>query len=119
MSEDVSEKTKICLAGDWSMDGVTKQIPRLVEQLASFSGIRTDEQLPPNAHQDQSEVDLTRIEKLDACGCQLLAVFLHTLQLGGIKPLLNNMPDDIKEKIQFLGFANELELQSDHPRKCA
>lgn len=119
MSDDMSERTRIYLAGDWSMDGVTKQMPQLVEQLASLSGICTDEKLPTNAHHDQSEVDLTRIEKLDACGCQLLAVFLRALQLGGIKPLLNDMPDDIKEKIQFLGFANELELQSDHPRKCA
>jgi anti-anti-sigma regulatory factor len=108
MSGKTADKIRIPLAGDWSMNGVTHQIPHLVEQLASLSGSLSSKESQTCAAANPPEVVLSGIDELDASGCQLMATFLHNLKQRGVMPLLTDVPDAIKEKIQFLGFGREL-----------
>lgn len=113
-----ADKIRIPLVGDWSMSGVTHQIPHLVEQLASLSGSLSSKVGQTYAKGYSPEFVMTGIEELDACGCQLLATFLHNLKRRGAMPLLTDVPDVIKEKILFLGFGLELGAHIETLQDC-
>lgn len=53
-------------------------------------------------------LDLAGLTAIDACGCQLLAVFLGNLKRHGITPHPSRIPRGIAEQIRQLGFDEAL-----------
>jgi anti-anti-sigma regulatory factor len=54
----------------------------------------------------RAEIDMAGVTSVDACGCQLLAVFLENLIRHGIVPEPCRIPPGIMEQIRLLGFAD-------------
>lgn len=108
MSQKTADKIRITLDGDWSMNGVTDQIPHLVEQLAFLPDSLSENELQSSRPEIRSEVVLTGIKELDVSGCQLLALFIQVLKQRGVMPLLTDIPEAIRDKIRFLGFSHQL-----------
>lgn len=95
---------RITFVGDLTMVGMTVQFPLLAEYLAEPV---KNGALPP-ADQQLLEIDLTRIDALDACGCQMLVAFMRNLRRrGAVVPALK-LAGDARDVIHTLGF--ELEL---------
>lgn len=102
-------QVRIKLIGDWSITGVTNQLKSLTEHLAklpSASAAATDAKC---AVKSPSEIDMGEIDAFDACGCQLLTVFLRHLRLLGYTPQLVNTPAELADHIITLGFAHEFD----------
>lgn len=118
MSGKTADKIRITLGGDWSMNGVASQLPQLVEQLASLSNSLSNKESLVCAAECQPAVVMAGIDELDASGCQLLTLFVQVLKQRGSIPLLTDIPDAIREKIQFLGFARELGAYFEAPLGC-
>ncbi len=59
----------------------------------------------------QTTIDLSRVSDIDACGCQLLALFLENLKRRGTAPLLAAPPLALSEQIEALGFHDLLAAQ--------
>ena len=104
MAMDRDDVNRIALNGDLSMIGVTEQFPLLAQYLARSAEIQTvgRDQCP------SYEIDLTGVQALDACGCQLLAAFLRDLRQRGAEVFSLKLSDEYREKIHSLGFDNEL-----------
>lgn len=105
--EDVS---RIALNGDLSMVGVTGQYPLLAQYLAgSPADIAT-----ASDHHAPFEIDLTGVDALDACGCQLLVAFVHNLKKRGAGACSFKMTVACRDIIHSLGFDDEF-----YPGCCA
>ena len=98
------ETNRISLSGDFSIAGVKEQIPLLAQHLASAATIRANA-LEQELHH---EIDLTGIQDLDACGCQLLAALLRHLRDLGIENPVFRISDAHRERIHLLGFEAEI-----------
>jgi putative nucleotidyltransferase with HDIG domain len=94
----------ISLRGDYSIAGVKEQIPLLAQHLASAAKIRASALEQELRH----EIDLTEVQDLDACGCQLLATLLRNLRELGIETPVLKISDAHREKIHLLGFEAEI-----------
>jgi ABC-type transporter Mla MlaB component len=95
---------RITLNGDLSMVGVKEQLPLLfqhVDRLAKTVEIDLDQQPP-------QEIDLTGVQALDACGCQLLTAFLRTLRQRGTGVFSLKLNEISRGKIHRLGFDDVL-----------
>ena len=101
---------RICLDGDWSMNGVAERFPLLAKQLSLLLGFSSGNNPQQQSLSAPPEIDLTEIQALDACGCQLLALFIRNLRQNGIVPLVTNIPDTFRAKISVLGFEREFNL---------
>lgn len=99
------ERMRIRLQGDWTMNGVSCQLPQLVEHLKSSQIDGMQAVCETHVHH---EVSLAGIEQLDVCGCQLLTIFVHNLKKCGATPLLIDVPDAMGDKIALWGFGREL-----------
>lgn len=97
----------ITLNGDLSTIGVMEQQPLLAQHL---DRLMETTPLDPGQHRLQ-EIDLTGLQALDACGCQLLVAFLRNLKQRGSEVFSFKLNDDIREKIHRLGFDDELFAQ--------
>lgn len=97
MQIDSAVPGRIALQGEWTMNGAAQRLELLAEQ---FTLLLAEE---PRAA--RAEIDLSGMTGLDACGCQLLAVFLEQLKGHGILPEATGLPPLILEEIQLLGFA--------------
>ena len=86
------------LQGDWTMDGAGQRLKLLAGELAQLLAA---EPRPPRV-----EIRLAELTSVDACGCQLLAVFLENLKRHGIAPAPGFIPPEVMEKIRLLGFAD-------------
>lgn len=96
-----NEVNKISIDGDLSMAAVTEKFPVLAEYLAG-SAAAPDQQL--------YEIDLTGVEALDACGCQLLVAFIHNLKKSGAILSLQ-LSDSCRDIIHNLGFDDDLSVR--------
>ena len=110
MNTEAGESLKTCLDGECSMSTVAGKYPALMNCLARLldsgaSGERND-----CSASGALLVDLTGVTDIDACGCQLLALFLSGLKQNNINAQLTNIPDTIRSKIHFLGFDSEFNL---------
>jgi len=107
MNTEANEALKTCLDGELSMRTVAGKYPvlanfytRLLE--ADASGEQQD-----ISGRGAREIDLTGITDIDACGCQLLVLFLRSLEENHLATQLTNVPGTIRTKIHFLGFDSE------------
>lgn len=97
------QPTHLTLRGDFSIEGVSEQWPGLLQLLSEADAAHHEQ-----ADQTPPTIDLTQIETLDACGCQLLALFLRRLKEQGVAAPHLNLSQYCREQIELLGFADEL-----------
>lgn len=107
---DRDDVNRIALNGDLSMVGVTDQFPLLAQYLAGPAEAVTSCLDQRTIH----EIDLTGVQALDACGCQLLVAFIRNLRQRGDALSSLKLTDDCREIIHTLGFDDELSV-----RECA
>ena len=101
---DRNDMNRITLTGDLSMGGVKEQY-RLLEQYA----ISHAEAVTAGREQHTPvEIDLTGVQELDACGCQLLAVFLDNFRQRGAEVCSFKLNDAHRMKIHNLGFDDKI-----------
>lgn len=98
------EVNRISLRGDYSITGVREQIPLLAQHLARAAEIKPDALGQGHRH----EIDLTEVQALDTCGCQLLATLLRNLREQGMEAPVFKISDTHREKIHLLGFDAEI-----------
>lgn len=96
MSASTPDTTRINLCGNWSITGVAAQLPYLNSSMDSFT---------PGRPRQQAEICAEEIESIDASGCQLLAIFFHSIRKNGHEPKLTNPPATLRENLEALGFA--------------
>ena len=90
------------LRGDFSIEGVGEQWAALLKVLSESEANHGRADLAPPT------IDLTQVETLDACGCQLLALFLRRLKDRGMAAPRLTLSQYCREQIHFLGFTDEL-----------
>ncbi len=95
---DPNDVNRISISGDLSMLGVAEQFPLLAQFLVVPAAV---DQLHPH------EIDLTGVQSLDACGCQLLVAFVRNLRRHGGGTCSFKLTDDCREIIHNLGFDDE------------
>lgn len=71
----------------------------LVERLSALAKMQ-----PPL---ERVTLDLSRVSDIDACGCQLLALFVENLKRHGVTPA-TTAGAPITERIEQLGFSDLL-----------
>jgi len=96
MSASIPDTTRINLCGNWSITGVAEQLPYLNSSMESFS---------TGTPRQQAEIYVEEIESIDASGCQLLAIFFHSIRKNGHEPKLLNPSTILRENLKTLGFA--------------
>lgn len=100
VTKDQYPANKLILKGDFSVAGVNEQMPFLIQHLAVETAampMRIDRDLP-------YPVDLSEVQVLDACGCQLLAIFLRALRKQGVELFSFALSDYYRKQIHLLGF---------------
>ena len=101
MQVDFPAPTKrITLQGEWTVSEAVERQVMLVGELESL--------LEADPGGSRVAIDLNEVTGIDACGCQLLAVFLEDLRSRGIVPEPCNIPPEIRGTIDLLGFAASL-----------
>jgi anti-anti-sigma regulatory factor len=96
---------KIMLQGAWS-------IGEAAERLRFLAG-EFDLLLVQHPKSAAVEIDFAEIESIDACGCQLLAVFLENLKRQNFVPQALRVPPEISEEIRLLGFLDAFAHSTD------
>lgn len=94
--------TTISINGDMSMGGVREQFSLLTRHLETLPG--TDTEYPC------CTLDLSGVQALDACGCQLLVAFYHSLARRGATICSLIVNDNFRDTIRTLGFDTELHV---------
>jgi anti-anti-sigma regulatory factor len=90
----------ITLQGEWTLENAADIRTVLAAKLASLQEV---EERP-----DSVELQMAEMTGIDACGCQLLAIFLGNLRRDGITPLPCEMTEQVRERIAVLGFSTLL-----------
>lgn len=111
MLRETGEIMQIHLDGDWSMSAVAEKLPLLTECFVRIVGSAAGYQKCPNDL--APEIDMAGVTDFDACGCQLLALFVCNLKQKGFRSQVVNIPESLRSRIHFLGFDKELNLLLD------
>ena len=102
MSENSSAASSITLEGVWAMESAADLLKLLSDKLARLMAA------DPGAR--PTDIDMSGVVDLDACGCQLLAVFLEELRRRGLPPIPRGIRPEVAEKIALLGFSGAFDL---------
>ena len=100
MTKKKSPTATLTLSGDYSIAGVSEQLPVLQQHLketAAATEKAGNKALP-------CHIDLSDLQALEACGCQLLAIFLHKLRAKGLADFSFTMDEFQREQIHLFGF---------------
>ena len=100
MTKKKSPLATITLAGDYSIAGVSDQLPILQQLLKEATEVR---QKAGNIV-SPCQINLSGLQTLDACGCQLLAIFLHKLRAEGLTDFSFTLDEFQREQIHLFGF---------------
>jgi anti-anti-sigma regulatory factor len=100
MQQTSSTPTAVVLEGDWTMNEAGARQEMLTGELAR--------QLEANPGGAALCLDLSGITELDACGCQLLALFLETLKRHQLIGAPRGIRPGLLETVRLLGFADTL-----------
>jgi len=90
---------KITLTEGVTIERANELHQLLVERLSAVA--KTE---PPS---ERVTLDLSRVSDIDACGCQLLALFVENLKQHGVTPTTAARAP-ITEQIEHLGFSDLL-----------
>lgn len=105
MPEQDDTATRIPLDGNWTIAGIAGRQIELAAHLEILHAGREHTVAPP-----YSEICVGGMESIDACGCQLLVVFLRYMRQSGLVPAIVNIPEHIRSTVAKLGFKEELEV---------
>lgn len=100
MTSSTNTPAQVLLHGAWTMTQAAERLELLTAELAR--------QLAAQPRPARAMIDLTAVSELDACGCQLLAVFLENLKQHDIVPSPCGSTPEIETTIRLLGFAEAL-----------
>lgn len=94
----------LALKGDFSITGVSGQLPLLAEYLTRMAEMAPGRlgTVPPY------EIDMTNIQTLDGCGCQLLAIFFRHLRRSGAGRLSLSLNREHRDKFHLFGFDSDI-----------
>jgi anti-anti-sigma regulatory factor len=106
MQVDTAAPTRVTLDGEWTMNGAAERLELLAGQLAML--------LEADPRPTRVDLELAGVANIDACGCQLLAVFLENLKLHGITPEPCGIAPEVREQITLLGFADAFTASGTH-----
>lgn len=98
MTEVSAVADGVMLDGEWYLDRANELLTLLASKLALL--------LEAEPAPDNTEIDLSGIVDLDACGCQLLAVFLENLKRHGITAVPCRIPQQVADKIRLFGLSD-------------
>lgn len=101
MQQVTSAPGRVVLHGAWTMNEAAEGLRAVSAALADQR-----EAAPKPA---AVEVDLSGVSGLDACGCQLLGVFLENLKAAGLVPAPHRLQPALLDTIRLLGFADLLD----------
>lgn len=96
----------ITLGSDWTVAGIAAQWSQVSACLAELRAGGTDAG-------STLFISMAATESLDACGCQLLAVFVRTLKGIGIDAYLVQVPETLRSTIDILGFSHHFTFIDD------
>ena len=88
------------LSGAWTAERASELQRFLAGQLSGLG------ELDPRP--EQVDLNLAELCDIDACGCQLLLVFVENLRRRGIVPATRGTGEQVMEKIELLGFGEPL-----------
>jgi anti-anti-sigma regulatory factor len=100
MPQTSSTPTPVVLEGDWTMNEAGARQELLAGELAR--------QLEATPGGSALHLDLSGITELDACGCQLLALFLETLKRHDLTGVPQGVRPGLLDTVRLLGFADTL-----------
>ena len=100
MPQTSSTPTPVVLEGDWTMNEAGARQELLAGELA-----RLIEATPGGS---TLQLDLSGITELDACGCQLLSLFLETLKGHHLTGVPQGVRPGLVDTVRLLGFADAL-----------
>ena len=100
VTTDKNVANTLTLQGDLSIAGVNEQMPLLIRHLTEKTTAPRDE----DDRKLQYDIDLSGVQVLDTCGCQLLAVLLDKLRTQGAETVTFNLSDTHRQQIHLLGF---------------
>jgi len=110
MNSEANEALKTCLDGELSMRTVAEKYPALANFYTRLVSADASGEQQDISRCGAGEIDLTGITDIDACGCQLLVLFLRSLEENHLAAQLTNVPGAIRTKIHFLGFDSKFKL---------
>jgi len=90
--------TEAHLDGDWTLNGVTRNLAELSLSLQQFE---------PGSAQNL-RIDCGEIQQADVSGMQLLNVWLQCFRFRGVEPMLVNVPERLRHSMQHLDFKQYL-----------
>ncbi|MBU5637871.1 STAS domain-containing protein [Geomonas sp. Red69] len=90
---------------------ITLEGPLIVERAQELHQLLVERLDGVTEKCQQATIDLSRVSDIDACGCQLLALFVESLKRRGATPVLAPAPVGVTERINTLGFRDLLALQ--------
>lgn len=110
MSKKVfANDANVTLKGPLTLEQAGELHRFLVERLDALA------QLRPTP--DRVSIDLSGASDVDACGCQLLTLFVaHLARLGSVATVSAGAPDELRERMGRLGFEA---LFTEHPPEPA
>lgn len=88
----------VTLNGDCTMERAADLHAFLAGRFTALTGTP-----PPAAG---VRVDMAQVTAIDACGCQLLALFLEQLRRQSIAAAVEGADTEIRERIELLGFCD-------------
>lgn len=110
MNTEANEVLKTCLDGELSMRTVAEKYPALANLYTRLLDVDASGEEQEISRRGAREIDLAGVTDIDACGCQLLVLFLRSLEQNHLVAQLTNVPGTIRNKIHFLGFDSEFNL---------
>ena len=94
---------RITLRGSWSREHALPLHGLLADLLT---------QLPErDPAPERAVLDLSGVRELDACGCQLLVLFMENLRRRGIPPVPCALDEQVAGQIALLGFSDAFPVQ--------
>lgn len=96
MSSETREE-EIRLSGDWSIFSIAEKMPFLLERLTALA---TGAGKP-------AVIDFGAVDTIDVSGWQLLVLWLRRCRQLGLSPIMANVSDDHRRRLDLLGFAGE------------
>jgi anti-anti-sigma regulatory factor len=108
-SESTIPMKNLMLQGYWSIGEAAERLKFLTGE---FNLLLSADPKPAGV-----EIDLAAVDNMDACGCQLLAVFLENLRRRyQLDVATCGIPPEIAGQIQLLGYSDAI-AASKAPRK--
>jgi anti-anti-sigma regulatory factor len=98
MYVETAAPASIMLHGEWTISRAAERLKLLAGEFAQLF-----EACPRHARVD---INMAGVASVDACGCQLLVVFLENLRRQGIAPEPSYIAPEIMEQVRLLGFAD-------------